>query len=281
MTVGKSLWRPGRVRACFFMVCAVWSGWILHAQPKVILKLDDLEARPSSFDACLPTFEFLERAGIKAGWGVMKLEDISDDRIAILKKYLGKTTPQGEPLFEFWHHGLDHSRDTASGTWEFSGTPYAYQKAHFDSASRILKEILGITVRTFGAPYNHSDATLLQVASEDSNMKVILLGEQIPSSAERFLNLHQRVNMERSTGVVSFDYFAANYSSRRTTYTDYIVLQGHPAKWATPLLQEEFRRIVTFLISEGCKFVTPYEYYCFGNGVAMTPPAQDTPRTTP
>jgi hypothetical protein len=256
---------PSRIKSYVLSACVAWSGITMYAQPKIIIKLDDLEAKPSSFDACMPIFEFLSNNGIKAGWGVMRIENINDLQITTLKKYLEKTNSKGELLFEIWHHGFDHSKDNPLGTWEFSGTSYAYQKTHFDSASRVLKNMLGVTAHTFGAPFNHIDTTLLQVMSEDSNMKVILLGQQTLSAATDIINLNHRVNMESATGVVNFEYFFSNYNSKKTVYKDFMVLQGHPARWTTDALKEEFKKIITFLVSEGCEFVTPYGYYCYIN----------------
>ena len=43
-------------------------------------------------------------------------------------------------------------------------------------------------------------------------------------------------------------------------YSDYVILQAHPNNW-TPEKLEEFNKIIDFLLSEGCEFVLPYEYY--------------------
>jgi hypothetical protein len=189
------------------------------------------------------------------------MDGISESQIATLKTYLAKAATNGEELFEIWHHGLDHSRDNPSGTWEFSGTSYAFQKLHFDSASGILKKKLGITVRTFGAPYNHNDTTFLTVMSEDRNMSVLLFGKPAPSKESCILNLDHRVNMERTTGDVNYDFFVGNYAIQKYKYGDYMVLQGHPPKWTSDSLRNEFKKIIAFLSSEGCEFVTPYGYY--------------------
>lgn len=247
------------------IVLALVLGIPLYSQPKIILKLDDLEAKGSAFNACIPTLDYLAANKIKSGWGVMRMDDISESQIAMLKTFMGKTATNGEALFEIWHHGLDHSRDNPSGTWEFSGTSYAFQKLHFDSASGILKNKLGITVRTFGAPYNHIDTTFLKVMSEDSNMKVLLFGKPAPSKESGILNLDHRVNMERATGDVNHDFFVSNYNASKNKFTDYIVLQGHPPKWTSDSLRNEFKKIIAFLNFEGCEFVTPYGYFRLTN----------------
>ena len=57
-----------------------------------------------------------------------------------------------------------------------------------------------------------------------------------------------------------YDYFIENYGIGKVKFTDYMVLQGHPNMWTAEKL-EQFSRIIDFLISEGCEFVLPYEYY--------------------
>ena len=57
----------------------------------------------------------------------------------------------------------------AQTTWEFSGTPYAYQLQHFDSATAVVMSKLGIQMHSFGSPYNHIDTTFVKVVAWDDN----------------------------------------------------------------------------------------------------------------
>lgn len=160
----------------------------------------------------------------------------------------------------------------AQTTWEFSGTSYAFQKAHFDSATNVVKNKLGVQMRTFGAPYNQIDATLIQVLSENPNYKVLLLGELSPVSGQ--INLTNRVFIESATGVPDFNYFLASWYSKKALYTDYMVMQGHPFDWTTPAKMTEFSNILSYLIaSDSVVFNTPYGYYRYLNDLSI-------PRTT-
>ena len=146
-------------------------------------------------------------------------------------------------------------------TWEFSGTPYAYQKTHFDSATNIIKAKLGLQMRTFGAPYNQIDATFITVFATDTNYKVLLFGQLNPSGSGQ-INLTNRVFIESATGVPDYNYFLSSYYSQKGIYTDYMVMQGHPYAWTTPAKLTEFQNIVNFLIStDSVVFNTPYGYY--------------------
>jgi hypothetical protein len=162
---------------------------------------------------------------------------------------------------------------TAQTTWEFDGRPYDYQKAHFDSATKAVKMKLGVQMRTFGAPYNQIDTTFIRVFSEDTSYKVLLFGQNNPNPSTDAVNLTKRVNIESATGVPSYSTFLADYSTKKATYTEYMVMQGHPYQWTTTAKMNEFKQIVEYLISEGVKFVTPYEYYRYLTDLSI-------PRTT-
>jgi hypothetical protein len=149
-------------------------------------------------------------------------------------------------------------------TWEFDGTPYAYQKAHFDSATKVIQSKLGIQMHSFGAPYNQIDATLIQVMSEDTNYHVLMLGQNNPIG--NTINLTKRVQIESATGVPDYAYFLSDYNAKKPTYTTYMIMQGHPYAWTTTAKQTEFHNIINFLISEGVEFMTPYEYFIRPNG---------------
>lgn len=228
------------------------------AAPKIILKLDDFEAKNNS---CLsiPTMDYLISMQIKASFGAIagRFDATSTN---LLSPYLSATNSNGEKLFDIWNHGLYHT------TTEFTSS-YADQKNHFDSATMLIKRYLGVQMRSFGSPYNASDATTVQVISEDTNYKVIMFGDVTPDASTGIINLTHRVNMENGTGNPQYDYFVTNYNN--STYTDYMVLQGHPKYWGTAEL-DQFKQIVQFLISKGCQFVQPYEYYLSVKGLSGT-----------
>jgi|GEM_PF-3165735 len=154
-------------------------------------------------------------------------------------------------------------------TWEFAGTPYAYQKLHFDSATAVVQSKLGIQMHIFGAPYNQIDSTLLQVMSEDTNYKALLLGEISPTPASGQLNFSNRVFIESATGVPDFHYFDSTYNLKKSIYTDYMVMQGHPYAWTTQAKLDEFQAIVNYLIADSVMFTTPYEYYQYVTNLSI------------
>lgn len=159
---------------------------------------------------------------------------------------------------------------SAQTTWEFSGTTYAYQKQHFDSATNVVNRLLGVQMRTFGAPYNQIDASLIQVMGEDPRYKVLLFGQLSPAPASGQINLTNRVFIESATGVPNFEYFLSSWYSKKGTYTDYMVMQGHPFDWTTTGKLTEFSNIINYLIAtDSVVFNTPYGYYRYLNDLSI------------
>jgi peptidoglycan/xylan/chitin deacetylase (PgdA/CDA1 family) len=226
------------------------------AAPKVILKLDDFQTSKGNC-LCLPTMDYLIQKQIKAAFGAVA-NKFDSTALDVLKPYLNATNNKGEKLFEIWHHGLDHKRP------EFAGTTYEYQKAHFETAKRLIQQYLGIRMHSFGTPYNASDSITNRVVLEDPDYKVFLYISVRPASENGICYMDNRINMENGTGNPDFDFFVANYNKLKSRYTNYITLQGHPNQW-TPERFEQFKKIIGLLISEGCDFVQPFEYYKTNN----------------
>lgn len=241
-----------RTRTLLIFCMGMLVSGVSTAAPKIILKLDDLQASNGRC-LCAATMDYLIQKQVKAGFGAVA-NKFDSTAMGILKPYLNASNSKGEKLFEVWHHGLDHKRP------EFAGTSYAYQKAHFEQAKLLIKKYLDIQMHTFGTPFNASDSVTNQVFSEDQAYKVFMFSSVVPSANAGSLYMDNRVNMENGTGNPEYDYFVTNYNKSKNRYTDYMTIQGHPNQW-TPDKLEQFKKIIDLLISEGCEFVLPYEYY--------------------
>jgi hypothetical protein len=217
---------------------------------KIILKLDDFVVKNNAC-AGSPTLDYILTKKIKATIGAVS-NKFDGSALAFLAPYLNANNNSNEKLLEVWHHGFDHINP------EFIGTGYTYQKAHFENADQQMLAYLRLQMKSFGAPFNHNDAVTNTVLSENTNYKVTMFND--PAPAAPILNLTNRVNMENGTGNPEYAFFVTNYNALKTTFTDYMVLQGHPNVWSASQLTQ-FGQIVDFLISEGCEFVQPYEYY--------------------
>jgi len=218
---------------------------------KIILKLDDLAVK-NGVCKCLPTFDILKSKKVKAGFGIIASR-CDSTVFEVINPYLGLKNSNGEPLFEIWHHGLDHVNP------EFKGTTYEYQKSHFEEANQLIKKYLGIQMHTFGTPFNASDSITNRVISEDHEYTCFMLSSIVPNVSNGIKYLGNRTNMENGTGNPEFKYFVENYTKNKTKYTDYQILQGHPNMWSKDKIAE-FEKIIDFLISENCEFVLPNEW---------------------
>lgn len=234
---------------------------------RIILKLDDFSATNSA-SATTAALDYLITKKIKAGIGFITNRNDAT-ALSVFSSYLNAKNLNSERLFEVWHHGFDHINP------EFKGTSYAYQKQHFEDADLAIKNTFRFQMKSFGAPYNQVDATTNTVLSENSNYKVTMFNSPAPDVSTGILNLNNRVNMEISTGNPDYSYFLTNYNAYKASYTDYMVLQGHPAQWGTSQLTQ-FSQIIDFLISEGVEFITPYEYYLSLNPTVSIPGTSQT-----
>ena len=229
---------------------------------RIILKLDDFSAS-NNISAATPTLDYLISKQLKAGIGFIAQRNDAT-ALSVYSPYLNANNIYNERLFEVWHHGLDHIKP------EFDATTYAYQKSHFEQADSLIKGGLRVQMHSFGAPYNQNDANTNTIISENSNYKVTMFNNPAANVSTGIINLTNRVNMENGTGNPDYSYFVNNYNTYKSSYTDLMVLQGHPNLWTSTQLAQ-FRQIIDFLIAEGVKFVTPYEYYLSLNPLLSVP----------
>jgi hypothetical protein len=226
---------------------------------KIILKLDDLGVQNSVL-ACSHALDYMVANKIKFGMGAIAVR-FDATAPGVLAPYMTAVNNQGHKLMEIWHHGYDHSQNNPTGTWEFRGRPYADQKASFENADQAIFNLLGVQMKSFGTPYNQSDAVTNTVFSENPNYKVFMFSS-VKSTTNGITYVDNRVNMENGTGLAEYSYFVKNYNSSKANYTNYMTLQGHPNYYTAGSNNlEQFKLILKFLVSEGVEFVTPYEYY--------------------
>lgn len=227
---------------------------------KVILKLDDLGARNSSNSASA-VMDWLISKQLKAGFGAIA-NRFDNTAITVMQPYLSAVAPDGKPLFEIWNHGYYH---TSAEFNEFRGE-YDWQNENFSKADTTILSKLGVQMRSFGTPYNQNDLTTWSVL-ENHNYKVFMYGGTVKTPSTVF-SMKNIVNMEKTTAQPDFATFIESYNSRKGTFTDYIILQGHPnGGFANAECFDNFKLIVEFLLTEGVEYMNPYEYYLFQAGL--------------
>ncbi|WP_299108356.1 DUF2334 domain-containing protein [uncultured Winogradskyella sp.] len=225
----------------------------------VILKMDDLRANKKlSYNDNWQRFvNTIRNHKIKAALGI-----VGEDLPKASNKYKDSLMSwHSSENFEIWHHGWDHKRKNHppenSNVGEFSGTPYGFQKEHFERSIKYAKSELGIDMKTFGAPFNQTDETFAKVLEENPEIKVWLYGKKNTTYSGLVLSRGAKNRLESSTGVVSFESFLTAYESSKTPY---IVLQGHPGKWDEQSFIE-FDKVIQYLKKIEVTFMLPYQYY--------------------
>jgi hypothetical protein len=219
----------------------------------IILKLDDLRADPSNRARFQRVADIIGKKKIKASFGIIAIGYLDDGTKQSLYDWTKQLAARGD--IEFWHHGLDHTRDPDGGWAEFANRDLAYQTEHLKTPEDLLKDKCGITLRSFGAPFNANDTTTVEAMKAVPDIRVWMFPD---TAAAPQLLLTNRVDMETATGVLDAPYFIGNYD--QASSARYMVLQGHPPFWDDSEMAS-FEQIVTFLLDRGVTFMTPYEYY--------------------
>lgn len=222
----------------------------------IIFKFDDLSQ--SSQDAFQKVADIVYDKEVKAGFGIIANSCDGDDNSKNEPYYNRVKKFHNSGLIEIWAHGFDHflSGDTVT---EFLTMPYQHQYKNFKRSIDLTNEKLGITMRTFGAPGNRSDATTVSVMNQFPQIEVFLF-PYFSNSNNKQLLLKNRVDMERGTGNMDYDYFLKNY--HKNIDNPYMVLQGHPGIWRSNDF-EVLNKIISFLKTQKVIFMTPYEYFKF------------------
>ena len=225
------------------------------AAPQVVLKLDDMNVDNGKVpERWQRLTRFAEERRIKTSIGIIgnSLEGEHPEYQAELKR-LAATG-----LFEFWHHGYDHRRWEEGGTTlcEFSGTTREHQLRHFQLAQDLAKNKLGITYRSFGAPFNATDATTIAVLAASPDIRVWLQGDPNQTAGKFVARIVNEVNIEQPVHKPNHAAFVTGYEARGKNQPSYYIIQGHPNSWDEAAFAE-FVRIIEFLDAQGCRYVLP------------------------
>ncbi|MEN0002989.1 MAG: DUF2334 domain-containing protein [Bacteroidota bacterium] len=226
--------------------------------PTIILKLDDL---------------WYEHGLVHPGWiqvvDFLQAEEVTGTIGLVCESLMeGDTTyfdwikAREKEGFEIWHHGLCHCKPMVDEVQkrEFRGTAADFQQEHLTHAHELAQEKLGITFRTFGAPYNSTDVHTPTALAAIPDIKIWLYKEtKFPTDKFVFPRISE-VNIEYPVHIPDFEQFKKGYEKYKNEPV--LVIQGHPRSWVEqPERFAEFQRIVLFLKAQGCAFMTPYGYY--------------------
>ncbi len=269
---------PGRA---FIHLLVISSGalWAECAAPVqvyrqfVVLKADDLSTASSdSFARFLSYADALKQRGIKTSAGM----------IASLCQ--NPTTAQHDKItdmarsgfVEFWNHGYDHAYYLPGGakagfredraddvaekaypagtTYEFKGRPYEEQLDHLTRAQQTILDTYGIKMRTFGAPFNETDANTAKALHDLGQIDIWYFAP----SPDLPLHVLRRGGgeIEPDPGIPSLSTFLATHDQSRPL----LVLQHHPMMDTFPEHWGEFSGILDTLAAKDSTFILPGEY---------------------
>jgi hypothetical protein len=197
--------------------------------------------------------DFIEKNRLKASSGVIcgSLEGENPAYFEWLKEHRKKGA------MEFWHHGY-LMRTAEEKTGEFDQGTWEEHKALLDRGEQLAREKLGFEFAAFGPHWSSTTDATDRALEAVPEIKIWLHGPNKPKYFTR-LSLPRVMGLEDPIFVPDFQKFQGTYNERAAAQ-DVLVLQGHPDQWKSDEKWEGFFKIVEFLKSKGCVFMTPSEY---------------------
>lgn len=233
-------------------------------KPHVILKLDDLWCEQELVHiGWEKVVDFLNKEGVKGTIGIVgnSLEEDNQPYFDWIKK-------REKEGYEIWHHGFCHCRHKENDVEirEYQGKNFEEQLESIQKTQQLAEEKLGITLRTFGAPYNSTDEYTTKALEKIPNLKVWMYKETNMPTNKFLLDRIQEVNIEYPVHQPDFEKFKAGYEKFKNEPV--LIVQGHPRSWAEDENRfEVFKKIILFLKKEKVLFTTPYDYYLKQNKI--------------
>ncbi|MGO8702270.1 MAG: DUF2334 domain-containing protein [Candidatus Brocadiia bacterium] len=232
---------------------------VLPAKGQIIIfKFDDVIAGWENKNDVVPPrwqrmTDFIEKNRLKASSGVIgeSLEGENPAYFDWLKEH------QKKGAMEFWHHGY-HMRNAEEKTGEFDQGTWQEHKAILERGERLAQEKLGFEFAAFGPHWSSTTAATDRALEAVPQIKVWLYGPKKPKYFSR-LSLPRVMSLENPIFVPDFEKFQGAYN-QLAAELPMLVLQGHPDQWKAETKWEGFFKIVEFLKSKGCVFMTPSEY---------------------
>jgi peptidoglycan/xylan/chitin deacetylase (PgdA/CDA1 family) len=219
----------------------------------IVLKLDDVVAYRSPDGSPVSSrwqriTNFLKERNIKASYGIIGFS-LEEDNQAYFD-WIRNLHESG--LIEFWNHGY-RNRKATDKTGEFEGS-FEEQKAALERTQRLAKEKLGLELRTFGPHWSGTNEATARALDGIPEIKIWFYG---PKDSSKFV-FPRFLTLENPIFVPDPARFKELYE-RVGQDKRCLALQGHPNAWDDKRW-EGFVKIIGFLKSRGCVFMTPSEY---------------------
>ncbi len=223
----------------------------------VILKLDDLWYEDNLVhEGWTQVMDFLNEEDVIGTIGLIG-SSLEEDN----QEYFEWIKMRHDEGHEIWHHGFCHCRQTVGELEirEYRGKELDDQCESIAKTQRLAKEKLGITLHTFGAPYNSTDVHTITALNKVPEIKIWLYKETSFTTDKFLLNQIKEVNIEYPVHIPDFEKFKEGYLKYQSE--PILILQGHPRSWTEDISRlEDFKKIVLFLKKQNVVFITPLEY---------------------
>lgn len=221
---------------------------------KIILKLDDLWNKEGTVhQGWEEVITYLNKNKIKAAIGIigesLEIED---------KEYYNWVKRRHNEGHEIWNHGYCHCKPIMNGKTvsEFRGTSLKYQYDQLKKTQSLAQKNLGITLTTFGAPYNNTDSITAIAIDSIPIIKNWFYKETDHHSTKIVYPRISSVNIEYPVHKPNFKQFLKGYLENQNQ--EIITIQGHPRSWISdPNRMIEFKKIIDYLVDQGVTFTTP------------------------
>lgn len=232
-------------------------------QKYIILKLDDLwNENDLVHPGWIKVMDFLNEQKIKGSIGIVGNSLETDDTT-----YLDWIKNRHLEGHEIWHHGFCHCRHKEGEVEirEYRGKGLAEQCESISKTQVLAKEKLGLTLHSFGAPYNSTDEFTTAALAKIPEIKVWMFKETEASTEKFLLKRIKEVNIEYPVHNPDFEKFKEGYENNKSEPV--LTIQGHPRSWTEDQSRfDRFKQIILFLKQEKVSFITPYEYYLMQSG---------------
>ncbi|MCK5829114.1 MAG: DUF2334 domain-containing protein [Methylococcales bacterium] len=229
----------------------------ISTQQYCILKADDFIGEEGS--AFFKFFDLIKEKNIKASVGVISSGYPISNPSNHLVTYVQNLHNSGQ--FEFWNHGNTH-KSYSKNIKEFKGRAYDLQYKDMMHGQDIMKKTYGITMRSFGAPFNAIDSVTSKVIKNIPEINVWIFtqdGITVPKGVVSFPEANQTLiehnpkNDGKWNPRPNYEAFKKNYDPSKK----YIVSQLHPKRWTNNKDWAEFEKIIAFLIARKVRFILP------------------------
>lgn len=244
--------------------------------PVVMLKLDDLvRSKPGSTLAVSDHWQrvvaFLESQKLKASYGILAIS-LEGDCPAYVD-WLKKRVAAGS---EIWLHGyyafggIPTALKVNGRTAEFVGGTAADQAVGINRSLKLVKEKVGVDIAAFGPHATPMDAATYEVLEGLPQIHAVWFYPPPAGTKTSKLVIQRLMNLESPIFVPNYEKVKADFEQKRATLP-YVAVQGHPDTWDDAKF-ENFKKVVSYLRDQGCKFVTISDYVASQAGAGKPQP---------